>query len=495
MRLADAAARRSRSPRIPSGNASSPISSSTTNDDATRTNSSPPAPPDSTTRAIAELSPAERIQRSPDRAKILRSYSDGELEALAYDWHFWARPKQLTPIGHWLWWLLLAGRGFGKTRVGAEFIIEGAKAGLPRQHILAETGADARDVCVEGESGILTVSPPDFRPVYFPSKRKLVWPNGAIALTFSADRPDQLRGPQCFRAWCDELAKFRYDDAFDQLELGLRLGDDPRGLITTTPKPRPLIRKLADDPDVVVTRGNTFENASNLSAKWLDRIRRKLENTRLGRQELFAELFDDAAGALWRRDWIEDARVLPVDVPELLRVGVGIDPSFSDNDDACEAGIVVAGKGVDGELYVLGDYSGRMLPSDWSRRALFAHEEHEADGIIVETNMGGKSVTETIRNMDGGARVRIHGVRASRGKQVRAEPVSALYEQGRVHHVGYLGELEDQLCTWEPESGHKSPDRLDALVWIATWLSKGRPGAYNRTRRFKGSFPKWRSLT
>ena len=299
---------------------------------------------------------AESIALLPEseRQKILSDLSDDEIQQLEYDWKFWARPNQLPPKGDWQYWLVLSGRGWGKSRVGAEWIrdrVESEKA--RRIALVAPTAADARDTMVEGESGILSVCPPWNRPVYEPSKRRLTWPNGAIALLFSAEEPDRLRGPQHDTAWCDEIAAWKYPEkTWDMLQFGLRLGDDPRAAITTTPRPIPLVKNILNDASTHVTRGSTYENLSNLAPAFIDVIISRYEGTRLGRQELNAEILDDNPDALWTRQMIEDARVSKV--PNLLRIVVGVDPAVTSNEASADTGIVVAAADERGEYYVLG---------------------------------------------------------------------------------------------------------------------------------------------
>lgn len=426
-----------------------------------------------TRSAMSDASAAIRAAgtRKAARERALAGLSETEARALLRDWRFWARPNQLPPPGDWRIWLLLAGRGFGKTRSGAEWVRMQVETGAARRiALVAPTSAAARDVMVEGESGLLAVSPENFRPVYEPSKRRLTWPNGAIATCFSAEEPDRLRGPQHDAAWCDELASWRYAEAWDMLMLGLRLGANPRSVVTTTPKPIRLVKNLLADPGVAVTRGATDENRDNLAPAFLQAIVRRYEGTRLGRQELQAELIEDLPGALWTRAMIDRARVTAA--PELRRVVVAIDPAVSAGEESAETGIIVAGLGSDGHGYVLDDLSGRFAPYDWAARAVAAYRTHKADRIVAEINNGGDLVEATLRMVDAGASYR--GVRASRGKAVRAEPVAALYEQGRVHHLGALPELEDQMCAlaadFDRERGGVSPDRVDALVWALTDL-------------------------
>jgi phage terminase large subunit-like protein len=405
-------------------------------------------------------------------------------DALEHDWQAVARPSQLPPAGNWRIWLQMAGRGFGKTRSGAEWVRALVESGAARRiALVAPTAADARDVLIEGESGLLSICPDWNRPIFEPSKRRLTWPNGAIATTFSSEEPERLRGPQHDAAWCDELAAWRFaDDAWNNLMLGLRLGKNPRVCVTTTPKPTRLIRDLVKraGTDVALTRGTTSENAANLPAAFLNQIMSRYAGTRLGRQELEAELLEDFEGALWTREMIERARVS--EAPELRRVVVAIDPSGSSRgDENDECGIIVAGVDDRGHGFVLDDLSARLAPADWARKAIAAYKNWQADRIIAETNFGGAMVEATLRSVD--ASVSFKAVTASRGKIVRAEPVSSFYEQGRVHHLGSLGGLEDQMCAFTTDfsraSAGYSPDRVDALVWaLSELMSTGSSQAF-----------------
>ena len=357
-------------------------------------------------------------------------------DALENSWPAIARPNQLPPPGDW-WqiWLLLAGRGFGKTRTLAEWVCQQTASGQAgRIALVTATAADARDVLVEGESGILAVAPPWFRPVYEPSKRRLTWPNGAMATTFSAEEPERLRGPQHDAAVCDELGAWSHPETWDMLQFGLRLGGNPRCLVATTPRPTRLIRELLarEGRDVAVTRGSTYENRANLAPGFFDQVIRKYEGTRLGRQELNAELLEDTPGALWSHGIIEAARQAAA--PNLARIVVAVDPAASSGEDADETGIVVVGKDTQGHGYVLADASGKHQPIEWAKIAIAAYRAHRADRIVAERNNGGAMVEATIRMIDNN--VPVTTVWASRGKVARAEPVSALYEQGRVQHVG-----------------------------------------------------------
>lgn len=390
-----------------------------------------------------------------------------------FDWEVvHARDSQLTPEGAWAIWLILAGRGWGKTRTGAEWIRHQVENGCGRIALIGATASDARDVMIEGVSGLLSVCPSWNKPVYEPSKRRLTWPNGAIATTFSADEPDRLRGPQHDAAWADELAAWRYPDAWDQLLLGLRLGQQPRVVVTTTPRPTPIIRDLIKEKSTFVTRGNTFENEGNLAQDFIDRVVKKYEGTRLGRQELYAEILDDIPGALWTRALLEETRVR--EAPALARIVVAVDPSVTSSKGSNECGIVVVGLGRDNHGYVLHDASGNMAADKWARVAVELYKEYKADRIIAEVNNGGDLVESTIRAVcKPDEKVTYRSVHASRGKVVRAEPVSALYEQKRVHHVGMHPKLEDQQCTYTPVDFEGSPDRVDALVWGITELMLG----------------------
>lgn len=403
---------------------------------------------------------------------------------LVHHWPFWARPNQLAPDGDWLTWVILAGRGFGKTRCGSEWVRQMACGPTPlakgrasRIALVAETAADARDVMVEGESGVLGVHPKSFRPIYEPSKRRLTWPNGATATLFNATEPDQLRGPQHDLAWCDELAKWRYaQETWDMLQFGLRLGEHPQQLITTTPRPIVVLKKIMADPRTVTTRGSTYENAANLAKPFMDNIKAKYEGTRLGRQELDAEVLDDVPGSLWTREGIDKTRRKRGDkLPDMQRVVVAIDPAGKSqetaiSDGTADTGIVVAGLGTDGRGYVLDDQTCSLSPNGWARRAVAAYDLYSADAIVVETNQGGDMVKMAVQSVRPG--IPVIEVHASRGKVTRAEPVAALYEQGRVSHVGAFPDMEDQMVLFTPlgVAGETTGDRVDALVWALTEL-------------------------
>ncbi len=389
-------------------------------------------------------------------------------------WLTAARPDQITPRGSWNTWLILAGRGWGKTRTGAEDVAwYGATHPGVRIAVAAPTAADARDTCVEGDSGLLGVLPPELVETWNRSLGELILTNGARFKTFSADEPDRFRGPQHHRAWADELAAWKYPEAWDQLQFGLRLGQHPQVVATTTPRPTPLIRSLVVSPTVRLTRGSTFDNAANLAPSALAELKARFDGTRLGRQELYAEVLDEAEGALWTREMIDAARHRG-DVPQLLRTVVAIDPAATSNPGSDETGIVVAGVCAKGMGWVLADHSGRLSPGDWAARAIRLFRDYDADRIVAEGNQGGEMVAHTIRTQWPDAPVKI--VHASRAKVARAEPVAALYEQLRIRHAGDLAALEDQMVTWEPLSGLPSPDRVDALVWAFTDLLVRRRG-------------------
>lgn len=347
--------------------------------------------------------------------------------------------------------------------------------------LVAPTAADARDVMVEGESGLLAIHPDAQRPRFEPSKRRLTWPNGAMATTYSADEPERLRGPQHDSAWCDELAVWRYPQAWDMLMFGLRLGANPRCVVTTTPKRMKLLRDLIQDSHTTLTRGSTYANAAHLSQKFLQKLRRDYEGTRLGQQELHAQWLEDVEGALWTQQRIEDHRV--TQKPELKRIVVAIDPAVTSGEGSDETGMIVAGLGVDGHGYVLEDASGRTSPEGWAKRAVERYHHYSADRIIAEVNNGGDLVEATLRMVD--KSVSYKAVRASRGKAVRAEPVAALYEQGRVHHVGTFLTLEDQMAQFTADFDRNaagySPDRAEALVWALTELMVNTTEPMHRT--------------
>lgn len=395
-------------------------------------------------------------------------------------WRFWARPDQLAPDGAWTTWLVLGGRGAGKTRAGAEWIrglVEQNAAG--RIALVGETLGDVREVMIDGPSGLRALTRAD-RPRYETSRKRLLWPNGAVAQAFSASEPESLRGPQFDAAWADEVAKWRYAEAaWDMLQFGLRLGARPRQVVTTTPRPVPILKRLLADETSVVTRASTYANRANLADAFFRSVITRYEGTRLGRQELDAELIEDNPDALWSREMIDATRVRVA--PELVRIVVAVDPPATSGPNADECGIVVAGVDAQGRAFVLDDRSkGRLTPLTWASRAAKAYRDYEADRIVAESNQGGEMVSTIMRQVMPQASLRL--VRATRGKWLRAEPIAALYERGQVAHVGAFARLEDQMCDFVPGAA-KSPDRLDALVWALTDLMLGKEGGAPKVRR------------
>lgn len=404
----------------------------------------------------------------------IEEFIDGmsELEKAEFLEHLWqilARDNQLLPLGDWTTWIILAGRGFGKTRAGAEAIRDIVATGQAKRiALVGRTAADVRDVMINGESGIMACSQEGYRPEYKPSLRSIEWPNGSIATTYSAEEPDLLRGPQHDFAWVDELAAHKYSETWDMLQLGLRLGKNPRSIITTTPKPKKIIKDILNGKNTIITRGSTYENLENLPTQYRDVIIAKYEGTTLGRQELNAEVLEEIPGALWQRSAIDSNRVKIT--PELKRVVVAIDPAVTSGKESDETGIVVCGIGVDGLYYILADLSGRMSPDAWARKAIEGFVLSKADRIVAETNNGGDLVEHVLRSVN--KDIPYKKVHASRGKTARAEPIAALYEQGKVKHCGVFSELEDQMCSWVVGRSDYSPDRVDALVWGLTELSE-----------------------
>ena len=422
---------------------------------------------------------ADRLLALPesDRRELLVDLSPDDLLALQFQWEVWARHDQLPPPGAWRIWALIAGRGAGKTRSAAEWVRSNVEAGRRRSiGIIGPTADTLRRDVVEGESGLLRIAPPWCTPQHEPSQRRIVWPNGAVAYLLSTEEPDRIRGVNLDCFWGDELTSWNKPGVcYDNLQFALRIrgpmGDAPAGVISTTPKRHALLKLVLADPATVVTRASTFDNAANLDPAALDFFRRRYEGTTLGRQELYAEVLDDIEGAMWNRDMLDKARV-QVEPETFKRVVVAIDPAGASHKGSAETGIVAAGLGQDGHIYVLRDNSGRYSPEGWAARATQLYEDLKANYIVVEKNFGGEMVTATLKATGSRAKVRV--VTASRGKAIRAEPVVGQYEQGRVHHVGVFPELEDQLCSWDPTGNDPSPDRLDALVWAVTELT-GRP--------------------
>lgn len=424
---------------------------------------------------------------------VLEGLTGAQVNAIVDMWDIRARDEQLPPPPHkrWRTWLFVGGRGAGKTRAGAEWV-RGLACGwrdfvlrrpIGRIALVGETWADARDVMVEGVSGILTIHSKRDRPQWEVTRRRLTWPNGAVAQVFSAEDPESLRGPQFGAAWCDEIAKWRQAEAaWDMLQFGLRLGVWPRCLVTTTPRPMPLLRKLMADPANAVTRAATSANAENLAPAFLAAIEEKYGGTRLGRQEIEGEIVEDRAGALWTRSVLEGCRA---EKPErLARIVVAVDPPAASHARADRCGIVAAGIDEAGVVFVLADETrGAARPQEWARAALALYHRLEADALVAEVNQGGDMVAAVIAEADSSVPVR--QVRASRAKFVRAAPVALLYEQGRVRHCGPFPALEDEMCAFGPDGlpGGGSPDRLDALVWAVTQLALAGRQAEPRMRR------------
>lgn len=433
-----------------------------------------------------------------DLQSVLTELGPKYVEELQHDWKFWARNEQLAPThDEWDIWFINAGRGFGKTRAGVEWVREQVKKGVKRIAAVAATNSDIERVMIKGESGFLNVCWKGDRtyagkhiglPEYSPTKRTLTWANGAQVQFFSAEEPERLRGPQFEAAWCDELAAWNKDeDTWDMLQFCMRLGKHPRIVVTTTPKPTKLVRNILKKSKdtlnidgvvipatVVVTTGSTFDNSANLADTYLKAVRDQYEGTRLGRQELYAEVLEEAEGALWNTDTLDNASVKYEDLPTLIRIVVSLDPAVTANKESDMTGIVVAGIDVNGVAYVLGDYTDKLSPQGWASKAIDLYHKYQADRIVAEVNQGGDMVRHTIHVEDETMPVKM--VRASRGKYARAEPVAALYERGMVKHVinnpdgANLNELETQMRTWEPLGSIGSPDRLDACVWAITEL-------------------------
>lgn len=415
-----------------------------------------------------------------ERRRLLSPLSEEQLRSIEWSWRWNARPNQLIPgtrgaakqVQDWVFWLLLAGRGFGKTRTGAETVREWAKDRHARILMIAPTTADVRDVMIEGPSGLMSCYPPGHKPLYFPTRHLIQFPSGAVGITRSADEPERLRGPQFTKFWADELCAWRFpQEAWDQIMFGFRvITPDLRGVITTTPKPIKTLKEIVADKDTVVTRGSSYDNRSNIAEKYYTKVIAPYEGTRLGRQEIFAEILEDVPGALWLRRVIDATRGKKDDVrmDGIVRIVIAVDPAVTSNADSDETGIIVAALTRGWHVLILDDLSCRESPLGWAKVAIAAYRHRQAGCIVAEVNNGGDLVAGNIRAVDPSANVRT--VRASRGKYIRAEPVAALYEQGRVHHIGTFPELEDQLCGWTPQSGEKSPDRMDALVWAVTEL-------------------------
>ncbi|MBW8309470.1 MAG: terminase family protein [Candidatus Paracaedibacteraceae bacterium] len=411
-------------------------------------------------------------QRQHLKILLMKELDRRRREQRRYDWGLNARDNQRPPEGNWRTWMILAGRGFGKTRTGAETLRQWIKEGKSKRIALVGGSLhEVRSVMVEGESGLLNVHPLQERPLYIPSKRLIKWKNGAVAQFFGAEAYEQLRGPQFDCAWIDELAKFRKaEEVWQQLQLCLRLGDNPRCILTTTPRPTKLMKELIASPEVVVTKGSTFDNMANLAPTYIEQIRKQFLNTRLGAQELYAEMLTETAGALWQRSMIQYQQPSydESNRPELERIVIAIDPATTTYNHSDETGIIVAGIDTTKQAYVLEDHSGRLSPNDWGRRVVDCYYRLKADRIVVEVNKGGDLVENVLKSID--PTIPLKSVRATRGKYTRAEPIAALYEQNRVFHAQPFTLLEQQICDYIPGITSKSPDRMDALVWGLTEL-------------------------
>jgi phage terminase large subunit-like protein len=423
----------------------------------------------------------------PERIGLLAKLQSSELERWSHDWpqfsHHHQRPPAAAPGGGaWRTWLILGGRGAGKTRAGAQWVRAFALGELPyaaqggRIALIGESEHEVREVMIEGVSGLLAVHRPHERPVWIPSRRRVEWPNGTVAQAFSAEDPESLRGPQFHAAWADELAKWRHaETAFEVLQFGLRLGAHPRQVITTTPRPIALLKRLIADPATALTHAGTQANARHLSPAFLDHVLERYAGTRVGRQEIDGEIVEDRPDALWSRALLETCRVDAA--PPLQRIVVAVDPPASTGKRADACGLVAAGRAADGAIYVIADETvAGLSPAGWAARAIVLWRRVEADVLVVEVNQGGDMVRAVIGEAD--RTVPVVAVRASRGKWIRAEPVAALYEQGKVKHLGAFPALEDEMCDFAPNglSSGRSPDRLDALVWAVASLSFGAKG-------------------
>jgi len=394
--------------------------------------------------------------------------SESEISLFEKDWKFNARKEQLIPEGDWATWLIMTGRGWGKTRTGAESVIESVRfGGVSRIHLIGRTVGDVRSVMIDGESGIVNCSPANFRPLYEPSKRLLTWPNGAVALTFSSDTPEALRGPQCELIWADEVGSWnRGGYTWSMAMFGLRLGRRPRAIITTTPRPKKFLRKIVSNPRTLITRGSTKENRANLSPIFMEQIFEEYGGTSMGRQELEGELLDEMPGAIFTRKSIDDNRCS--NVPDLVRVVIAVDPAVTSHERSNESGVVICGIDENSHFYILDDLSSVAPPDQIMATAVRLYHENMADCIVVEVNQGGDLWRKIINQID--PTVSIQEVRASKGKFTRAQPISSRFEQGKVHFCKAMTELEDQLCNFVPGSGDNDDDRLDAMVWGITEL-------------------------
>jgi phage terminase large subunit-like protein len=446
---------------------------------------------------LAEIADLANQTADPEReirrrfAKLRKQGEEGEATADNI-WHKWeavGRIEQHEPPGDWQFWLFMAGRGAGKTRAGTEWVREKVRQRIRHIGLIAPTTDSARKVMVEGDSGIMENAFADDidskgelmgRPIYEPSKRQLFWANGSYATIYTAEEPERLRGPQHGAIWCDELASWPRSklrdsatEAWDNAMFGLRIGLNPQAMISTTPKPIPIIRELVRmsrgaNPICVITRATTYDNRAALASPFYSRIISRYEGTSLGRQELLGDLIEEMEGALWTRALIERSRTAPP-FPDMLRIVVGVDPAVTVGSQSSLTGIVVAGLAIDKRYYVLDDLSGRYTPDRWGKMVVKAYHDYQADRIVAEGNQGGDLVRANIRTVEKDLPIRI--VHARHSKQARAEPIAALYEQGKVTHCKPMPELEDQQTTWVPLSGDPSPDRLDAMVWAVTELA------------------------
>jgi len=430
---------------------------------------------------------AENFRKLPldKRMKFIDSLTNIEAMQMIHDWEFMARNSQI-PDKNWgskqFIWLILAGRGFGKTRAGGETLIDLIRnKGYKHTTLVGATADDVRQIMIEGESGILKIAPPDFYPIYSPSKKQLLWPNGVITLILYGTEPEKARGKQHDFVWMDELGSWDYpEETYDHIMFGLRLGKFPKAMITTTPKPTKLIKELVKSSEsVILTKGTTYDNQDNLAKTFFDNVIKKYEGTRLGRQELNAEVLDDNPSAHWKSKWIDETRLKKVPI-DMERVVIGVDPQGTDKKKSHETGICAVGLN-ENHFYTLEDGSLCGSPNEWAQKAIDLYYKHMADAIVVETNFGGDMVKTVILNLD--ENVNIIEVRASRGKHIRAEPIAGLTEQKRTHMIGFFSKLEDELTQWDITMGY-SPNRLDAYVWAHTELSQGEVNQYISNTNF-----------
>lgn len=411
------------------------------------------------------------------RKEVINQLTPEQLQYLLHDWYSMARPEQLPPPNpNWIQWIFLGGRGSGKSRAASELVREWGKIPTARIALVGPTAADVRDTMIEGVSGILAVCPPNERPDYQPSKRRLVFPSGGKAYLYSSEKPERLRGPNHSHAWGDEVSYWKHsEDTLDMLRFTLRIGANPQTIFTMTPKPTNLVKSLlAPKENHYVTTSNTLANAANLSPQYIKEILDRYDGTRLGRQEIYAELLEDIEGAIVTDQHICDARIDEINLDRLVRIEVAVDPAVTNHKKSDHTGIIVAGKDENDEVYVLKDLTMKGSPEQWATVAINAAKQYNADRIVAETNNGGDLVINTLRTVD--RSIRVDKVHASRGKHIRFAPVGALYEQGKIHHVGRYPLLEEQLCLFSLDGyeGGDSPDRADALVWAVTSLVLGK---------------------